>query len=514
MTLETSIGQMLIVGFEGLTAPDYILDWIKTGRIGGVILFGRNVEAPEQVARLTQTLHAAARDAGQPPLLIGIDQEGGTVARLRDGFTESPGAMALGAAGDLQLAGDVAAMLARELRALGINWDYAPVVDLTHNIENISVGTRSPGSDRDAVSQIVAAEVRGFQREGVAASAKHFPGLGNTPVDTHLALAVIEGDLDYLWDQDLVPFRAAVAAGVASVMVSHVKFAALDAEYPATLSPVIVKRLLREEIGYTGIACSDSMEMKAISDHYGAGELAVLAALAGLDLLHYSHYIADQEGAYNALLDAAHSGRLPLAVIDAANARIAAFKAQYAVTDAPNSAIIRNADHLALAQRAARAGTVLLKNDDVFPLKADQPNVGLIEFGSYLDSEALDRGDPASFSRRIAARAPGFSSVSLKGVDPKPELLARAQALAASADLLVVATRSAHVNPEQLAMARDLLGRAQHSILICLRNPYDAGVLDANAVICTCGDSTPSLDAAADALLGVFVPTGRLPVEI
>ncbi len=405
-------------------------------------------------------------------------------------------------------------MLARELRALGINWDYAPVVDLTHNIANISVGTRSPGSDRDAVSRIVAAEVRGFQRERVAASAKHFPGLGNTPVDTHLALAVIEGDLDYLWDQDLVPFRAAVAAGVASMMVSHVKFTALDADYPATLSPVIVQRLLREEMGYTGIACSDSMEMKAISDHYGAGESAVLAALAGLDLLHYSHYIEDQEGAYNALLAAARSGRLPASVIDAANARIAALKAQYAVTEPPDPSIILNAEHRALAQRAARAGTVLLKNDGAFPLAADQANVGLVEFGSYLDSEALDRGDPASFAKLIAARAPGFSSVSLKGSDPKPESLARAQSLATSADLLVVATRSAHVNPEQLALARDLLGRAQRTILICLRNPYDAGVLEADAVICTCGDSTPSLAAAADALLGEFAPMGKLPVSL
>ncbi len=514
---------MLVVGFEGLTPPDYILDRIASGQIGGVILFGRNVETPEQLARLTQTCHDAARQAGRPPLLIGIDQEGGTVARLRAHFTESPGAMALGAADDLELAADVSAMLARELRALGINWDYAPVVDLTHNISNLSVGTRSPGSDRERVSQIISAEIQGFQREGVAASAKHFPGLGNTPVDTHLALAVIEGSLDYLWDQDLVPFCAAVAAGVASVMVSHVKFTALDSEHPATLSPVIVKRLLREEIGYDGIACSDSMEMKAISDHYGAGESAVLAALAGLDVLHYSHYIEDQEGAYNALLAAAQSGRLPLSIIEAANARIATFKAQYAITEPLTPSLIRNADHLALAQRAARAGTVLFKNDGTFPLAAHRANiaaqqVGLVEFGSYLDSEALDRGDPASFAKLIAQRAPDLTSVSLRGSEPKPDLLSRAQALADSADVLVVATRSAHVNPEQLAITRDLLDRtkraAHRSILICLRNPYDAGVLDADAILCTCGDSTPSLAAAADALLGDFVPTGRLPVEV
>lgn len=482
-----------------------------------MILFARNIESPEQLARLTQTCHDAARHAGRPPLLIGIDQEGGTVTRLHEmrGFTESPGAMALGAANDEALAADVSAMLAREMRALGINWVYAPVVDLTHDIANPTVGTRSPGSDRHHVSRIVSAEVRGFQREGVAACAKHFPGLGNTAVDTHVALAVISGSVDYLWEQDLVPFRAAVAAGVASVMVSHVKFEALDADHPATLSPVIVKRLLRDEIGYDGVVCTDLMEMKAISDHYGAGESAVLAARAGIDLLLFSHYRADQENVYAALLDAGRSGRLPMSIIESANARIAAFKSRYAITEAPQPSIIRKPEHLVLAQRAARAGMVLLRDDGVLPLTPDTPNVALVEFGSYMDSEAMERGDLASFARLVSVRAPGIACISLRAAEPKPDLLARAQALADSSDLLVLATRSAHLMPEQLDMARDLLRRARRAILICLRNPFDAGVLPgANAVLCACGDSAPSLQAAADALFGDFVPAGRLPVAV
>lgn len=515
--IEPHIGQMLLAGFEGLTPPAYILDWIAQGRIGGVILFGRNVASAEQLAALTRTLHDTARAAERPPLLVGIDQEGGTVARLRDGFTESPGAMALSASGDEALAEDVSAMLAREMRALGINWVYAPVVDLTHNIDNATVGTRSPGSDPAQVSRVVTAEVRGFQREGVAATAKHFPGLGNTPTDTHIALAVISGSVDYLWEQDLVPFRAAVAAGVASVMVSHVKFEALDAEHPATLSPVIVKRLLRGDIGYDGVVCTDSMEMKAVSDHYGAGESAVLAALAGIDLLMFSHYRADQEDAYAALLDAARSGRLPASLIEAANHRIAAFKARYAITDPPDPSVIRRPEHLELAQRAARAGMVLLQNDGIFPLKLESntQNVALVEFGSALDSEAMERGDLASFARLVSTRAPGIACVSLRAAAPKPEALALAQQLADSGGVLVLATRSAHLMSEQLDMARALHRRARHTILICLRNPYDVGVLPgANAVLCVCGDSAPSLQAAADALFGDFVPSGRLPVEI
>lgn len=513
--LEAQIGQMLLAGFEGLEPPDYILDWIRSGQIGGAILFARNIETPEQLARLTRTLHEAAHEVGRPPLLIGIDQEGGTVARLREGFTESPGALALGVADDPSLAEEISAMLAREMRALGINWVYAPVVDLTHDIANPTVGTRSPGADPQKVSRLIIAEVRGFQGEGVAASAKHFPGLGNTPVDTHVELAVISGSVDYLWDGDLVPFRAAVEAGVASVMVSHVKFEALDPEHPATLSPVIVPRLLREEIGYTGVVCTDSMEMKAISNHYGAGESAVLAALAEIDLLLFSHYRNDQQSAYDALLEAAHSGRLPQSLIDAANARIAALKEDYALTEPPDTSIIRNSVHLALAQRAARAGTVLLANDGSFPLQTDAMNVVLVEFGSYLDSEAMERGDLANFARLVYDRAPGIECISLRAYEPKPDLLARAQEHAASADLLVLATRSAHLMPEQAEMARDLLNRAKRSILLCLRNPYDAGILTgANAVFCACGDSTPSLQATVDALFGDFTPTGKLPVPV
>jgi len=305
-------------------------------------------------------------------------------------------------------------------------------------------------------------------------------------------------------------------------MVSHVKFEALDPEYPATLSPVIVQRLLREEMGYDGAACTDSMEMKAISDHYGAGESALLAALAGIDLLLFSHYRQNQEDASAALLEAARSGRLPQSTIEQANRRIAALKAQYAIRDAPNPAIIRAPEHLALVQRAARAGVVLLHNEgSVFPLAAEKPHVVLVEFGSLLDSEAMERGGLASFARLVSQRVPGMPCVSLKAANPPAPLLARARELAEYADLLVLATRSAHLMPEQLEMARNLLALSRRSILICLRNPFDAGVLaspsvtlGADAVLCTCGDSTPSLQAAADALFGDFIPTGHLPVEV
>jgi beta-N-acetylhexosaminidase len=512
LSLEEKIGQKCMVGFDGFEPPDYILEWLSRGQIGGVILFSRNIHSPEQVAKLTSACHAAARH----PILIGIDQEGGTVARLHEGFTQSPGAMALGAAGSAELAYEMSYVLGTELRALGINWNYAPVVDVTHDISNPSVGCRSLGSDKEAVSRLAEAEVRGFQGSGVAASAKHFPGLGNTPVDTHEALAVISGSVDYLWEHDLVPFRAAVKAGVATVMTTHVKFEVLDSEHPATLSREIVTKLLRDEIGFAGVAATDCMEMKAVTDHYGAGESAVLAALAGQDLILFSHTRSYQEAAYDDLLEAARSGRLPLQQIDESVGRIQVLKAQYAVSKLPTLDVIRRPEHLQTAQTAARAGVVLLKSaPELFPLKGDGQGVGVIEFASYLESRVAEEGGQTGFERLLRKRLPAIESASLRAAEPNPKSLGRARQLAQEAVVLVVATRSAHLIPEQLAMAQEFMGSAKRIILLCLRNPFDVDALPgADVVICTCGDSAPSVEAAVDALLGTFTPTGRLPVPV
>jgi beta-N-acetylhexosaminidase len=293
LSLEEKIGQMLVVGFQGLEPPDHILRWLATGRIGGVILFARNVDSPTQVSELTR----ACREAAARPILVAIDQEGGVVARLREGFTESPGAMALGAADSERLAEEVSAALGAEMRALGINWNLAPALDLTHNIDNPSVGVRSLGTDPVRVGRLGVAQVRGFQGAGVAATAKHFPGKADTPVDPHVRLPVIEGPLDDMWETDLVPFRAASEAGIAAVMVTHVQFKALEPEYPSTLSPRIIQGLLREDVGFRGLVSTDCMEMKAVTDRYGPGESAVLAALAGANIIFFSHTRELQEDA-------------------------------------------------------------------------------------------------------------------------------------------------------------------------------------------------------------------------
>ncbi len=498
--LAEKIGQLLIVGFDGLRPPRHILEWLAQGKIGGVALFARNIASPAQV----ESLVAACRAAARHPILVGIDQEGGVVARLRAGFSESPGAMALGAARDPGLAEDVGAMLGRELAALGINWNYAPVADIALQSGNPSVGARSVGRDPNSVSDMVRAQIRGFQRAGVAATVKHFPGLGGTIVDTHDAPAHFKGDLEDLRRQDLLPFRAAIKSDVACVMLTHVIYDTLDRELPATLSPRIVNGLLRGELGYAGAVCSDCMEMNAITQDFGAGESAVLSLLAGVDLVLFSHTREKQEAAFDALLAAAQSGRLSEARIDQSLRRIRALKRRFALDDRPPLDVVGCEAHRSLAIKAARAGTVLLKRGDAMPIDPTSDDIALVEFASQ----------PA-LAPHLRRRLP---QVVCHRLDPAADFgacLARISAIAGEAETVILVTREAHRQPTQRRLAQQVCDLASEVILICARAPYDAGIIQgADSVLCTHGDSARSLQAAVDIICGDAMPGGALTVSL
>lgn len=511
MQLEEKIGQMMMVGFDGTSPPAHILDWLAGGRIGGVYLFARNIQSPAQVKQLVSDCRTAAKH----PILVGIDQEGGIVARLRQGFCESPGAMALGASGDTELAEDIAVMLGTELAALGINWNFAPVADIAHQPDNPSVSTRSVGRDARLVSQMVAAQIRGFQRAGVAATVKHFPGLGNTVIDTHDDLAKVSGELDYLYQHDILPFHAAIQADVACVMLTHVMYEALDAKLPATLSPRIVDGMLRTELGYKGAVCTDCMEMKAITRGFGVGESAVLAVLAGVDMPLFSHTRRHQEAAYEAVLQAARTGQISEARIDQSVERIRLLKSRYRLHKQPTLSVVAGGSHQSLALRAARAGTVLVKRGGELPLRADGRRIVCIEFAARHISDAVDGHGRGRFSTLLSARLP---HVECHAIDPRlPRIVAQPslENLTAAADAVILLTRNAHLQPAQLKLAQRVIELAERTILICSRNPYDAGKLHgANTIICSNGDSEASLAAVVEAVCGDYVPTGQLTVDI
>lgn len=279
--LRRHLGQLVVAGFAGVGLPVELRAIAREFNLGGVILFARNVEAPLQVAELA---HEVKQLADVPPW-VSIDQEGGRVQRLRAPFTEWPPLAALGRSGDPGLAERFGRALARELRSVGVTLDYAPVLDVHTNAANPVIGDRALSPDAGEVARLGAILVRALEAEGVAACGKHFPGHGDTSLDSHEDLPVVEQEPARLQEVELRPFRAAIEAGVAAIMTAHVRYPAFDETAPATLSQALVTDLLRSEMGYDGLVLTDDMAMGAIAKHRAVVPASVEALRAGCDLV-------------------------------------------------------------------------------------------------------------------------------------------------------------------------------------------------------------------------------------
>src|SRR5512143_2853989 len=300
------VGQRLLLAFKGKDRiPEEFVEALRRYKPAGITLFRPfNVDTPAQVRRLTVMLQETARTIGLPPFLIAVDQEGGQLMAIGDGTTQLPGNMALGATGDSELARAAGEVLGTELRAMGINVNYAPCCDVNVNPRNPVIGIRSFGEDPQQVSRMAAAMVEGIQSRGVAASAKHFPGHGDTAGDSHHGLPTLSHDLDRLQRVELPPFKAAVAAGAKLVMTGHLALPAIDGADapPATLSPGVLQGLLREQMGFQGVIVTDAMDMHAIPQGAALGQNAVRAVEAGADLLLVMSEPADQKCIFDALI--------------------------------------------------------------------------------------------------------------------------------------------------------------------------------------------------------------------
>jgi beta-N-acetylhexosaminidase len=351
-------GQLVWVGFDGLAVPAELAGRIGRGDVGAVVLFRRNVDSPAQVQALCSELHALA--PADRPLLIAIDQEGGRVQRLRAPATEWPPMLRLGeraagqgdgGAGAVALASAVGRALGDELAAVGVDVNFAPVLDVHTNPQNPVIGDRAFATTPEQVTAVAGAFARGLAAAGVLGCGKHFPGHGDTAADSHLALPRLEHGLERLRAVELVPFRALPELPLC--MTAHVVFAALDAQVPATLSPALLTGLLRRELGYQGVVVSDDLEMRAIVDHFGLGDSAVRGLVAGCDAFLVCHRRDRQEEARLALVAAAaRDGAVRLRLGEAA-ARVAALKAAHAATwrgrARPPLTVLGSAAHLRLA---------------------------------------------------------------------------------------------------------------------------------------------------------------------
>ena len=298
---STIAGQRLMVGFDGTDFNDDLEFLIGTLNVGGLILFSRNLEDPDQIRELCRDCQAHARRCNLPPLFIAIDQEGGQVARLKPPFTQFPGNPAMQ---DREDAVDFALITARELTDLGINMDMAPVLDIApEEIESIMAG-RAFGSDPRWVTDMGLTVIEKLQQNGIMAVAKHFPGIGRTVLDSHLALPDLDATMDDLDASDLVPFRAAIENNVAGIMLSHIRYTAIDPLWPASLSPAVTADLLRRRMGYGGVVMTDDLDMGAIKPGYDIATAIGQILRADVDIALICHKGPDIQTAWEQIRSA------------------------------------------------------------------------------------------------------------------------------------------------------------------------------------------------------------------
>ncbi|MGW0966797.1 glycoside hydrolase family 3 protein [Streptomyces sp. NPDC002516] len=538
MTLEEKVGQLFVMRVYGhsATAPDQAdidanlseigvrtaAELIAKYRVGGIIYFAwaHNTRDPHQIAALSNGIQRAS--LAQPrglPVLISTDQEHGIVARVGKPATLFPGAMALGAGGSRADARTVGRIGGAELRAIGITQDYSPDADVNVNPANPVIGVRSFGADPEAVAGLVAAEVKGYQGSGVAATAKHFPGHGDTAVDSHFGFPVITHSRELWAKLDAVPFRAAIRAGIDSIMTAHIMVPALDpAGDPATLSHPIVTGVLRGELGYDGVVVTDALGMEGVRTKYGDDRVPVLALKAGVDQLLNP---PDLGVAWNAVLNAVRGGELTEARLDESILRVLRLKAKHGllsdpyVSDADVDRVVGIPEHLRAADRIAERTTTLLVNEKgLLPLSRRRtPRVLVV--GADPASPSLSDGPPTTVAAATLTGL-GFTATALStGTAPSAATIDKAVAATAGADAVVALTYNLTATGSQKTLVERLVATGVPVIAVAIRNPYDiAQIPGAGAFLASYSWTDVEVRAAARVIAGRVHPRGRLPVAV
>ena len=483
-------GALVWAGFDGPEVPAPLLDAIRAGRIGGLLLFAfrGNIRTKEQVRAMLREAQDAARAGGLPPVPVAVDQEGGSVVRV--GYRAVfPSAMALGAIGDAALVERVARAVAEGLLADGIAVNHAPVCDVNVEPRNPVINTRSFGDDALLVAELAAAWVRGSEGAGVATTPKHYPGHGASAVDSHHTTVDVNADRKTLDARELVPFRSAIAAGASGVMTAHIRYPALDEDNIATLSPRIATALLREELGFDGLLMTDSLDMSGVTQVETADGLVGRAVRAGVDAVMVTSNIELQLAASERI-----ATQVPAPRVLEALRRAAEFRRRFAVAvpdqetdDAASRALAREV----AARSITHVGPPLPRLERIRVTFVGTPRLSPVEelrdpFGTLESGLRRRFGDRASFAH--------------EGREPPGDAP------------LVVCTSSACFDHEATARLRELAGRA--AVLCALRSPYDAALVPELPCLLTYGDVPVSLEALAAVLAGERAAEGRSPVRL
>ncbi|WP_225957778.1 glycoside hydrolase family 3 protein [Amycolatopsis lexingtonensis] len=526
LTLEEKVGQLFITWVNGKTADevnpknqtDFGVDTpaqvVRKYHLGGVIYFNNdtrdNFDDPVQVAKLSNGLQKAAITSGAHiPLQIAADQEGGTVTRMGAPATEFPNAMAISAGRDTGRATQAATILGRELRAVGINQDFAPDSDVNSNPANPVIGVRSFAGQPGLASDFVTAELKGFQ-QSVAATAKHFPGHGAAPTDSHTGLPRIDSTEAQWRATDVPPFKAAIAAGVDSIMSAHIQFPSLDPSLePATLSKPIITGKLRDELGYNGVVVTDALEMQGVRELHSDAEIPVLALKAGIDQLLMPVHL---DLAVNSVLNAVKTGDIPMQRIDQSVLRVLKLKFKRGILFSPfvdANRVMKTVGvpaSLATAQDIADRGITAISNDaGLLPLKQKPATTLVTGWGV---------STTATLAQKLTAHGTAATAYQT-GQAPTDAQIAQAVANAQNTDLVVVLTNNIATYPRQTKLLDALQATGKPVVAVAAQIPYDAGYPSTvKTWLATYGYITPTLEALAKVVLGETKPVGKLPVDV
>lgn len=526
MTVKEKIGQLFWTRAYGASArdkayaeqnqADYGVDTaaqvVRKYRLGGVLYFAwaGNTSHPDQMVELSNGLQErATRSRSRVPLSLSIDQEGGIVQRLLEPGTVFPGNMPLGATRSRQLTRAQYRALGEELRAVGVNTNFAPVTDVNTNPANPVIGVRSFGEDPDLVGRLGTVATRALQTQNVGATLKHFPGHGDTEVDSHFGLPIVTYDRRTLEDIHLAPFRRAIArAEPDAIMTAHIIVEAIDAENPATLSRPVLTGLLRKDMGYEGLIVTDSLDMAGAREEYGDDQIPVLAVRAGADVLLNP---PDMDAAWNGMLDAVRSGEISRQRLDRSVRRILRWKVDRGLFRDPYAdprAVedhVGTPRHLAIAEDiATSAATVVANDEDLLPLAGDG-NAAVV--GPSL-------GEPAVVAEEVTARGMAAETVAT-ATNPTAAEIGAAAAAAQGKDLAVVTTYNARTYAGQRDLVAAVIETGTPTLVVATRDPYDIAHLPGvETFMATYGNRPVSLRGAMAVAFGDAQPVGTLPVTI
>ncbi len=521
LSLEDRVAQLMVPRPRNLElSPTTYTDAFGAG---GIIIHRDVYQDPAQMADYVAHAQRAALARNGVPLLICCDHEGGHVRFMRTVATAVPSNMALGAAADPEIAAEAAALLATELEAVGVNWTLAPVADVNNNPRNPVIGTRAYSDDPAVVGAYCAAAIRAYQAAGLLACAKHFPGHGDTDVDSHLGLPRMAHDRARLERIELEPFRRAIEAGVASVMTAHVLVEALDPEWIGTLSPLILTELLRNQLGHQGLVVTDALEMAGVADILPEPEAAIEAVRAGADALLTGRSPSENQSVFEALLGAARSGRIPAPRFEQAVHNVLAAKARipsdrYVPEPARAEREVGSAANQGRALDMARRTITVVRDSGGLPLARDLGDrlVVLSPLGSRRTMMETWTFGQSALGREIQQRAPDAVEVPIEfpvGNSARAEV----GHVLMNAEVIVAGTLNAMVDPDQVEFL-EWVRREQPNarlVVVGMRTPYEVLVMPwLETYLCAYSSVEPSMVATAEVLFGEQPARGRLPVKL